>query len=346
MFGDDDLLRTPQLCGSVPLMPSPSPAMTPFLPITQHSPIPLFALNGADPPQVQHHHQTPNTPVLTTVFSSSLPSTIALLDSQEHINTSVFDGFADFDVVEVEVELIDEEEQHQLFRQAQINHQHHRAAVAAASIARSMIAAPPPQPPPISGVIRSTPCLRDSDSDERPSKRTKRETKSKSSSGKAAQIQTPIKDECVEEDSLFLDGDELELSGSGSSCHQCKSRRGLDALSFCYRMFLRHPDKEKKQLCRKKYCDLCLKKFYNETPPEIRHNVTSGWKCPACRNSCCCAACRRAKAKSFDSYLSTSSVSMSPATSIACGMVFFSDILDLNTPSSASATSELPSCSE
>ncbi len=89
-------------------------------------------------------------------------------------------------------------------------------------------------------------------------------------------------------------------------------------------------------MCRKKYCDLCLKKFYGELPPKIRHSVSSGWNCPACRNACCCAACRRTKAKSLDQFVATynaaninpkksGDVLMSPATSIACGLVYFGD---------------------
>jgi hypothetical protein len=46
--------------------------------------------------------------------------------------------------------------------------------------------------------------------------------------------------------------EESEVSGVGSSCHQCKSRRGLESLSFCHRMFLRgameHKDKKVKNL--------------------------------------------------------------------------------------------------
>lgn len=55
--------------------------------------------------------------------------------------------------------------------------------------------------------------------------------------------------EDVEED------EESEVSGGGvgSSCHQCKSRRGLDSLSFCHRMFLKNPESKDKKV---KYQDI------------------------------------------------------------------------------------------
>jgi hypothetical protein len=52
--------------------------------------------------------------------------------------------------------------------------------------------------------------------------------------------------------------------GGGSSCHQCKSRRSLNALTFCTSALDR-----KNKKCRKKYCHQCLKKFYKENPPAV-----------------------------------------------------------------------------
>lgn len=43
----------------------------------------------------------------------------------------------------------------------------------------------------------------------------------------------------------------------GSSCHQCKSRRNFNALTYC----TSNLDKKNKK-CRKKFCGHCLKKFY------------------------------------------------------------------------------------
>lgn len=45
-------------------------------------------------------------------------------------------------------------------------------------------------------------------------------------------------------------------NGSGSSCHQCKSRRQLTNLVFCCNMFAKK-GKDKKHACRKKYCEIC-----------------------------------------------------------------------------------------
>jgi hypothetical protein len=229
--GEDDMLRTPQLCGSVPNIASPSPALTPFLPVSHHSPIPVFALN-AIPTQINSVHVAPNTPVLTNVFSASLPSTVALLDSEEHLSASVFDGFADFDVhVEVEVEVIPDEEQqprlihHEPFQQTRASEQR--------QLQQQKRAIP---------LVDSSLSSSNHSGDERPAKRQKKEFPKPVQN----RVQNPLTVKEEVEDALFLDGDEMELSGSGSSCHQCKSRRGLDALSFCYRMFLRHPDKEKK----------------------------------------------------------------------------------------------------
>jgi Zinc-finger domain of monoamine-oxidase A repressor R1 len=81
-------------------------------------------------------------------------------------------------------------------------------------------------------------------------------------------------------------------NGSGSSCHQCKSRRKMVDLVICKNMFTRRTDKTKK-VCRKKYCWQCLLKFYHEQAPENRHGADSTWECPSCRLLCSCALCRR-----------------------------------------------------
>lgn len=81
---------------------------------------------------------------------------------------------------------------------------------------------------------------------------------------------------------------------TGSSCHQCKSRRSTD-LNICSNMYNLMRGR-KQPVCRKKYCDRCLLKFLGETPskdPKAR----MAWKCPACRGICACAACRRRKMK-------------------------------------------------
>mmetsp|Transcript_25688 Transcript_25688/g.50040 ORF Transcript_25688/g.50040 Transcript_25688/m.50040 type:complete len:347 (-) Transcript_25688:259-1299(-) len=83
-------------------------------------------------------------------------------------------------------------------------------------------------------------------------------------------------------------------NGSGSSCHQCKSRCSLSSLIPCKnRTSLKTKPKQKG--CRKKYCDRCLNKFYNESVPSPEQQPK--WSCPACRSICMCAACRRQKIK-------------------------------------------------
>lgn len=94
-----------------------------------------------------------------------------------------------------------------------------------------------------------------------------------------------------------------QLAGAGSSCHQCKSRRSIDYLVFCRNMFPKNKNINLKQnkLCRKKYCETCLLKFYGERPPHDRQNPQlTGWLCLSCRGICCCAACRRAKTRTPD----------------------------------------------
>mmetsp|Transcript_10180 Transcript_10180/g.19549 ORF Transcript_10180/g.19549 Transcript_10180/m.19549 type:complete len:471 (-) Transcript_10180:394-1806(-) len=113
----------------------------------------------------------------------------------------------------------------------------------------------------------------------------------------------------------------VQVNGNcGSSCHQCKSRRALHKLFFCSNQGNMKRPKDKRHMCRKKYCDQCLEKFYHEKPPTRTERPT--WLCPACRTLCCCAACRRQKAK-----LADDPRTMSPATSLACGLVF-GDMLD------------------
>eukprot|EP01006_Ploeotia_vitrea_P042008 TRINITY_DN66595_c5_g5_i3.p1 TRINITY_DN66595_c5_g5~~TRINITY_DN66595_c5_g5_i3.p1 ORF type:complete len:803 (+),score=368.70 TRINITY_DN66595_c5_g5_i3:441-2849(+) len=115
-------------------------------------------------------------------------------------------------------------------------------------------------------------------------------------------------------------------NGSGSSCHQCKSRRDMSNLIFCCNMFKRSTKDKKRQgkrhVCRKKYCDQCLMKFYHEQPPPQRQDPQSNWPCPACRGICCCAACRRQKAKLHQR---TEPMRMSPATALAAGLVYFNN---------------------
>lgn len=85
-------------------------------------------------------------------------------------------------------------------------------------------------------------------------------------------------------------------SNGGSSCHQCKSRRNYGDLTYCTSSLNK---KNKSAVCRKKYCEHCLSKFYRELPQKQSslNGNNSVWKCPSCRKICCCAACRRRETK-------------------------------------------------
>jgi hypothetical protein len=63
-------------------------------------------------------------------------------------------------------------------------------------------------------------------------------------------------------------------NGSGSSCHQCKSRRGMINLIYCSNMLVKKSD-DRRQACRKKYCEQCLMKFYGEHPPDRTDDPTA-----------------------------------------------------------------------
>jgi len=113
-------------------------------------------------------------------------------------------------------------------------------------------------------------------------------------------------------------------SASGSSCHQCKSRRAHEHLVFCDTVSKRG---KSKRSCRKKYCYSCLFKFYHESPPA----AGEPYSCPSCRGICSCAACKRLKFKDHTSATGGNDrLQMSPATSVACGLVYFGDNLESN----------------
>lgn len=83
---------------------------------------------------------------------------------------------------------------------------------------------------------------------------------------------------------------------TGSSCHQCKSRQPKEALSYCMNAKTNLPQNSNRP-CRKKYCDGCLQKFYNENPPDLKHDTNNHWPCPSCRSMCSCAACKKSREK-------------------------------------------------
>jgi hypothetical protein len=77
-------------------------------------------------------------------------------------------------------------------------------------------------------------------------------------------------------DSHYHDTDSSSKNSSkkgktGTSCHQCKSRQDKAFLSYCKNQKTNLPENSNRP-CRKKYCDGCLTKFYNEKHPEERHS--------------------------------------------------------------------------
>uniref|UniRef100_A0A7S2TPP0 Zinc-finger domain-containing protein n=2 Tax=Lotharella oceanica TaxID=641309 RepID=A0A7S2TPP0_9EUKA len=100
----------------------------------------------------------------------------------------------------------------------------------------------------------------------------------------------------------------------GSSCHQCKSRRMFQDLTYCTSSL-----ENKKKTCRKKYCEHCLTKFYNEPPLSRRDKAR--WVCPSCRRICCCAACRRKELKQGGGAASARCTSAAPRSSSRSGNV-------------------------
>lgn len=80
----------------------------------------------------------------------------------------------------------------------------------------------------------------------------------------------------------------------GQSCHQCKTRRNNSNDMYSCGNLKR---KITKRVCRKQYCHNCLLKSYNELVHGTSNSngINPQWSCPACRNICICAHCRRNK---------------------------------------------------
>jgi hypothetical protein len=117
-------------------------------------------------------------------------------------------------------------------------------------------------------------------------------------------------------------------SSAGSSCHQCKSRRAHAYLAHCQNrgLITESPGGKRtrmKRPCRKKYCSACLSKFYGEKMPSVEKR--KDWTCPACREICTCAACRKGKLKGTR-FAKQEPTAMSPATSMAVSLVYHGDL--------------------
>jgi len=122
------------------------------------------------------------------------------------------------------------------------------------------------------------------------------------------------------------------FAAAGLVAHNCKSRRLVADLVFCCNANRRGRDRKvaagatssAAHACRKKYCFVCLAKFYNEAPPVKKSPAAAAWPCPACRGVCCCAACRRIKARQFGEL---DPATLSPAALLAYSMVYCPNVL-------------------
>lgn len=106
------------------------------------------------------------------------------------------------------------------------------------------------------------------------------------------------------------------------SCHQCKNKKTLDRIIVCGHVYRIN---NTVKTCTKKYCKSCLLRFYLEAPPtDNKEPSWSSWKCPCCRYICCCAWCRKKKAKRLESVsnaIRAEAHRLTPAISLARKLV-------------------------
>jgi hypothetical protein len=103
----------------------------------------------------------------------------------------------------------------------------------------------------------------------------------------------------TDNDPQFIEEQSMrKIPKKGTSCHQCKNTKHLHQLAFCTNAFEKRSKTEKDKRmrsCRKKFCKICLQKFYNEDLGEVLNDPC--WKCPSCRLECVCAACVRGRTR-------------------------------------------------
>ena len=106
------------------------------------------------------------------------------------------------------------------------------------------------------------------------------------------------------------------------SCHQCKNKKTLSRIIVCGHVYRIN---NTVKTCTKKYCKSCLLRFYLEAPPtDNKEPSWSSWKCPCCRYICCCAWCRKKKAKRLESVsnaIRAEAHRLTPAISLARKLV-------------------------
>jgi len=115
---------------------------------------------------------------------------------------------------------------------------------------------------------------------------------------------------------------EEPVNKSMLSCHQCKNKKTLDRIIVCGHVYRIN---NTVKTCTKKYCKSCLLRFYLEAPPtDNKDPQWSAWKCPCCRYICCCAWCRKKKAKRLESVsksIRAEAHRLTPAISLARKLV-------------------------
>lgn len=92
----------------------------------------------------------------------------------------------------------------------------------------------------------------------------------------------------------------------GLSCHHCKSKKSIDALTFCSNV---HHSSVKDRQCQKKYCTSCLNKWYSGVPTVL----DSQWTCYACMNRCKCKRCSKSSPRTPNTRSITRSVYNPPS---------------------------------
>ncbi len=77
----------------------------------------------------------------------------------------------------------------------------------------------------------------------------------------------------------------VNVSGSGKSCHQCKSRKDSSELYFCKNNFMKKSNADETRQCHKKFCLQCLQKRYASHLVAgllCGEDIDQQWACPSC----------------------------------------------------------------
>jgi len=104
--------------------------------------------------------------------------------------------------------------------------------------------------------------------------------------------------------------------GQGVSCHSCKTSKDTNSLFHCQN---KGEKNIKKRRCRKKYCEICLKRSYPSCLPADAAAIAV-WQCPSCLMQCLCASCQRRDAeKALQAQQATATSPKGAASAAAAG---------------------------